>query len=127
MNKSALSTYFADAAIADSVFGKLDCVRFVIEALYVGWGTDFRDVLGYSDRKTACARLRLSGGLEQAFTDELGDPVAPTELKTGDIAYFEDPGVGLVMDSYVAVKFGNTIGRVPLQFVSKGWKTWVQS
>lgn len=127
MNRNALSKYFANASDAPFVFGKLDCVRFVIEAIHVGWGKDFRDILGYSDRGSACTRLRLAGGLEQAFTDELGEPVSPVELIAGDIAYFEDPGVGLVMENYVAVKIGTTIGRVPLQFVSKGWKTWVQS
>lgn len=126
MNRIALANYFEEVAATPSNLGGLDCVRFVIESIYYGWGADFRDVLGYSDRRSAVERLRIAGGLEQSFTDEFGEPVAAVNLRPGDIAYFEDPAIGLVMPGYVAVKFSRTIGRVSLQFVSKGWQ-WVRS
>ena len=127
LDHNALSKYLADAAGRRSKLGEYDCVRFVIEALYAGWRVDYRNILGYQDRRTVIDRLRIAGGLEQAFTDELGPPVNPADLLPGDIAYFQDPAVGLVMPGYIAVKVRSTIGRVPLQFANKGWHAWVRS
>lgn len=124
MNQRALSEYFNSQAGVRSNLGGLDCVRFVIEALEAGWGIDCRDVLGYHDRRSAVDRLRIAGGLEAAFTAELGEPMPPAELRPGDIAYFIDPAVGLVMPGYIAVKLRGSVGRIPLQFADKGWRLW---
>jgi len=126
MDRAALSKYFEATATKPAALGGLDCVRFVIDALYVGWRVDYRDILGYQDRRTAIDRLRIAGGLEAAFTAELGDPIEAEELSPGDIAFFNDPAIGLVMPGYVAVKFHRTIGRVPLYCAAKGWRSWVQ-
>lgn len=126
MNHRAIAEYFNSQASTRSSLGDYDCVRFVIEALRVGWGVDYRAMLGYDDRRSAVDRLRLAGGLEGAFTREFGEPIAPAELLPGDVAYFEDPAVGLVMPGYIAVKLRGSIGRVPLQFASKGWRVWAR-
>jgi hypothetical protein len=126
VNSSALSEYFITASEHPAELGRLDCVRFVVEALNAGWGIDYTAMLGYGDRRTAIDRLRLAGGLEAAFTAELGDPIYPALLEPGDFAFFPDPAVGLVMPGYCAVKVRKTIIRVPLQFIEKGWRAWVR-
>lgn len=124
MNRDALSKYFLDVHSSPTRLGGIDCVRFVIDALYIGWNIDLRPMLGYHDRRSAVDRLRIADGLRQAFIDDLGDPVSEDQLEPGDIAYFDDPCVGLVMQDYIAVKFGRTIVRAPRNFCDIGWKTW---
>lgn len=126
MDEIAIRDYFERAHGMRSALGDLDCVRFTIEGIFYGWGIDYREILGYQDRRTAIDRLRIAGGLQQAFTDELGDPVDVDELLPGDIAYFDDPAVGLVMPGYIAVKYRSTIFRAPRQFARCGWHSWVQ-
>ena len=127
MNQKALTKYFNATVAQPACLGRLDCVRFVAEALKAGWGIDHLDVLRYSDRRTAVKRLRELGGLENAVSSVLGEPVNPADLRPGDVAYFLEPSIGLVMPGYVAVKFRQTIVRVPLQFAARGWWTWVRS
>ena len=114
MNTVALSEYFETAAQQRAEFGHLDCVRFVVDAMYVGWDRDYRDVLQYSDRRSAVKRLRDAGGLQEAFIDALGEPVAASELRPGDIAWFSDPAVGLVLENCIVVKMRKTIVRMRL-------------
>jgi len=126
VDSQALRDYFLEVHSEPAKFGSLDCVRFVIDGIQRGWGVDYRGILGYQDRKSACERLRISCGLKQAFTDELGEPIYVHELIPGDIAYFDDPMVGLVMDGYIAVKYRRTIVRTPMLLAACGWHTWVQ-
>lgn len=106
--------------------GGLDCVRFVIEGIWVGWGKDFSECLRYNSRREAVTQLREDGGLYQAFASVLGEAVPRHELTTGDIAYFPDSFVGLVMPGYIAVKLRKTIIRVPMERCAQGWK-WDRS
>ena len=122
MNTVALSKYFETAAQQPAELGHFDCVRFVVEAMNVGWGRDYRHVLGYSDRRSAVKRLRAAGGLQEAFIAELGEPVAASDLSTGDIAWFSDPAVGLVLTNCIVVKVRKTILRLPLDSANIGWK-----
>lgn len=126
MNADGLGEYFASEAKTRARLGGLDCVRFAIEALYFGWGVDYREILGYHDRRSAIDRLRIAGGLEAAFTAELGEPIPPVLLLPGDLAYFPDPSIGLVMPGYCAVKVHGTIARIPLQLIYKGWRSWAR-
>lgn len=124
MNSKALSQYFNECSSVKSTLGHFDCVRFVIEGILVGWEKDFTPFLGYKDRRSAVDRLRIAGGLDEAFTAEFGEPLKPTELIPGDVAYFPEAVVGLVLPDYVAVKLRGSIGRIPLRFVEKGWRLW---
>ena len=123
MNAEALSDYLSEATERSSVLGGFDCVRFVFEALFVGWGRDFRDRLGYHDRRSAVARLRAAGGLYEAISAELGQDQPITDLATGDVAYFHDPAVGLILPNCIAVKAYRTILRLPLDTARSGWRT----
>jgi hypothetical protein len=122
MNTVALSEYFEATAQQRAEFGHLDCVRFVVDAMYVGWNRDYRDVLKYYDRRSAVNRLRAAGGLFEAFKDELGEPVPASELRPGDIAWYSDPAVGLVLEDCIVVKIRKTIIRMPLDSITIGWK-----
>ncbi len=124
MNAQALHEYFERTAAAPFRLGGLDCVRFVAEALHAGWGRDYRTRLGYRDRRSACVRLRASGGLRDALGTVLGAEFPPTQLRPGDVAWFEPPAtIGLVMPGYVAVKVGHTIHRADLCCAEFGWRT----
>lgn len=122
MNTAALRTFFDESASRDSVLGGFDCVRFVIEAIRIGWGKDFRRCLRYDCRRSAVNQLREDGGLRDAFSKVLGEPVARSELEPGDIAYFPDGFVGLVMTTYIAVKYRSTVYRVGFDSCAEGWK-----
>lgn len=101
-------------------------MTFAIESLFFGWGIDYRDVLGYRDRRSAVERLRIAGGLEEAFSDELGPLLPVSALEPGFIAYFPPPGesVGIVMGNYIAIKHRSTIYRVDLDAAQGGWSPW---
>lgn len=121
----ALHEYFNRVAAKPMVLGGYDCVRFVAEALYVGWNRNFIPILDYWDRRSAVRRLRQANGLRDACTDALGDEVHKSELVMGDVAYFEAPHatIGLVMDGYVAVKLRGSIVSVAPSAIITGWKT----
>lgn len=126
MNQQALGDYLEMAARERMQLGGLDCVRFVIGGILAGWGKDFRDCLRYQCRRSAVMQLREDGGLREAFSKVLGEPVPRHELEPGDIAYFPDGFVGLVLPGYIAVKYRRTIMRVPLERCGQGWK-WARS
>jgi len=122
VNVTALRSYFSEVSTRPSVLGELDCVRFVIESIRIGWGRDFRDCLRYQCRRSAVAQLREDGGLYDAFARVLGEAVPRSELIPGDIAYFTDSFVGLMMPEYIAVKYRRTIYRVPFEHCGQGFK-----
>ena len=124
MDQQALRDYLAEAATRPAQFGGFDCVRFAVEALYVGWRRDFRAALGYQDRASAVARLRAAGGLEAAISAELGEPVAVHWLDPGDLALLPGSGLGLVMPRCILVKVRRTLARLPFDSAYKGWHTW---
>jgi hypothetical protein len=123
MNVEALSRYLSQAAQQPAALGRLDCVRFVVEALVIGWGRDYRRHLEYSDRRTAVAQLRRQGGLMDAIDRALGQNLPATDLGPGDIAYFDDPCIGIILPNHVLVKVRRCILRVPMDSVRCGWKT----
>ena len=123
MDADALSDYLSEAAQRPAALGRFDCVRFVAEGLAVGWGRDFRDRLGYSDRRSAVDRLRAAGGLYDAVCSELGQDLPISELRAGDIAYFPDPSIGLVLRDRIVLKAYRTILHVPLLAARSGWRT----
>lgn len=124
MNVEALHTYLSAVASKRFALGHYDCVRFVAEALFIGWDKDYLGVLDYNDRRTAVRRLRKAGGLAAACDDALGERIPWNDLKTGDVAYFDDPHatIGLVMPDYVAIKIGVTIYRGNVTHCEFGWR-----
>jgi len=68
------------------------------------------------------AKIREDGGLYEAFARVLGEAVPRSELLPGDIAYFPDEFVGLVMPGYIAVKYRRTIHRVPFERCAQGFQ-----
>lgn len=123
MNAEALSDYLSEVAGRPSALGRFDCVRFVVEALFVGWRRDYRDCLGYHDRRSAVAQLRAAGGLYEAICSELGQDIPISDLSIGDVAYFPDPAVGLILPGCIAVKAYRTVLRLPLDSARSGWLT----
>ena len=125
MNERALRKLFNEVAPQQFELGGLDCVRFVAEAVFVGWGRDYRDVLDYTDRRTAVDQLRQNGGLRAACTNALGRIWPVESLSEGDVIWFEKPvaTIGLLMPMYVAVKSARQIGRVPIDERMMGWRT----
>lgn len=124
MNMQAVATYMNLVARQPNQLGVLDCVRFVAEMLYLGWGRDYRDALQYEDRRSAVNRLRAAGGLRNACSDVLGMQRPGSELRCGDVAYFDDPPtIGIILPGYCAVKFGRTIQRINLSHVESGWRS----
>jgi len=125
MNVLALHDYFERTAALPFEFGRLDCVRFAVEALHEGFGRDYRADLMYHDRRSAVARLRAADGLRDAIGASLGRELRPEELEPGDLAWFdwEPATIGLVLDDYVAVKAGRTIHRVHPSAILFGWRT----
>ena len=123
MNVEALSDYLSEAAQRPAALGHFDCVRFVFEARVVGWGRDFRDRLGYHNRRSAVARLRAAGGLYEAICHDLGQDIPISDLSAGDIAYFPDPAIGLILPGCVVVKAYRTVLRLPLDSARSGWRT----
>ena len=121
----ALHTYLAAAAGKPFVFGGYDCVRFVAEALLVGWDRNYLGALGYDSRRSAVVRLRRADGLRDACTDALGDECLTADLVPGDVAYFETPAatIGLVLPGCVVIKSGRTIHRVDVSAAMTGWHT----
>lgn len=124
MNTQELHRYFIIASTREHRLGVCDCVTFTFDALRVGWNKDYRDKFGYFDRRSAVNRLRKAGGLKQALIDEFGEPVAPSKLQMGDVAYMETPRatLGLVMDGFIAVCGNRCIHRVTLESAICGWK-----
>lgn len=124
MNIDALSTFFAAQAPTKQKFGTVDCVHFVTEAVFIGWGRDFRDVLKYNSRKTAVERLRYFGGLKAACQFAMGPMRSIEELKPGDVVWFDKPAtIGLLMPGYIAVKMGHAIHRFQIENQMTGWVT----
>lgn len=125
MNAQALRDYFNEAAQRPFVFGDYDCVRFVAEAVRVGWGRDFLPQLQYEGRRSAVRRLRGADGLFQAVSSVLGDPIAVEDLQPGDVAWLPQgrSSIGLVMPGYVAVNGNRCIHRVDPSSVVSGWST----
>lgn len=108
------------------IFGQYDCVRFVAEALKVGWDKDYLKELQYHDRRSAVRRLRAAGGLREATIEVLGPEISITALGTGDVAWVEPPfgpkAIGLIMPSYIALKGKRTIHRLRMELAGSGWK-----
>lgn len=123
MRVDQLAAYLAEAASQPACLGHLDCVRFVAGGLVAGWDRDFRNLLGYEDRRSAVARLRKSGSLYAAISAEFGPAVPAEELQPGDIAYYADPAIGLVLPNCIALKIYRTIARVPRSSAACGWPT----
>ena len=124
MNHSAIRSLFNEQSKTKQKLGTVDCVSFVAEALFVGWGRDYRDVLQYKDRRTAVKRLRELGGLQKACTFAMGPMYSVDELNKGDVIWFDKPAtIGLLMDGYVACKLGNTIHRFKVEPQMIGWKS----
>ena len=123
MNTEALAGYLKGAAARPAEFGKFDCVSFVFVGLQIGWGRDYLQFLGYSDRRSAVERLRSSDGLYDAMCEGLGQDLPICELGPGDIAWFPDSTIGLMLPDYIAVKAYRTIYRVPFEMSRSGWKT----
>ena len=123
MRVERLAAYLEGCASQPARLGHLDCVRFVAGGLVAGWDRDFHDLLGYEDRRSAVARLRKAGGLYAAISTEFGPPVPAEELKPGDIAYYADPAIGLVLPNCCVLKIYRTIARVPRSSAACGWPT----
>lgn len=126
MNIPALQDYFATVAPLRQRFGVYDCCVFTVDALLIGWDRDFRDALGYFDRRSAVQRLRSAGGLRDAYTAVLGPEQLIAEAPPGSIAYFDEGRtqcVGVVMDGYIAVKANRCIHRFALEPQRTGWRT----
>ena len=104
--------------------GHYDCVRFVIELLYVGFDRDYRDRMEYWDRRSAVRRLRKAGGLRAAFTECFGNELLADDLVVGDIAFYQKPDtVGLILPQCVAMYFCGTMHAVDRSTVTIGWRT----
>lgn len=126
MNIPALQDYFEKVALLKQRFGVYDCCTFVVDALLIGWDRDFRDALGYWDRRTAVKRLRSAGGLRDAFTAALGPEHLIVDAPPGSVAYFNEDGfqsVGIIMNGYIAVKANRCIHRFVFEPQRTGWRT----
>ncbi len=123
MNVPALHKYFIDSARQPFVFGKNDCVTFVVEVLRIGWSKDYREHMQYDSRATAVRRLRQLGGLRAAAAKTFGAELEPCEFQPGCVAYLEMPrgALGVVMDGYIAVRGNNCIHRVANDSAFVGW------
>ena len=124
MDVEAIAAHFSRVAALPQRLGVYDCCTFVVEVLLYGFGRDFRDQLGYYDRRSAVARLRGAGGLRDAFCSALGDEQLIADCPAGSIAYFEQPAsVGVVMPGYIAVKANRCIHRFVIEQHRTGWRT----
>ncbi len=125
MNVVALRGYFNEQAQIPHKLGSVDCVKFVTEAVYLGWGRDYRNALQYHDRRSAVDRLRALGGLIGACNHAIGPMRDVEDLEPGDVIYFHKPRptLGLLMPEYVAVKIGQNIHRLVIEPEMHGWKT----
>jgi Domain of unknown function (DUF6950) len=125
MNYDAIRKYFNEQAVLPQKLGTVDCVNFVTEAVYLGWGRDYRAILQYDSRRSAVARLRELGGLQAACSYAMGSMHLIEDLEPGDVIWYEKPvaTLGLFMPGYVAVKMGRTICRLRIQPHLQGWKT----
>lgn len=124
MNIAALRIYFQEQTGAKQSLGTIDCVKFVTNAVYIGWGRDYRDILQYSSRREAVDRLRELGGLKGACFHALGAMDFITDLHPGDIIWYDEPPtLGLLMPNYVAVRQGQVINRYAIEECMMGWRT----
>ena len=124
MNERAIRKFFVEQSQIRQKFGTVDCVSFVAQAVVVGWGRVHRDVLQYSDRRSAVDRLRSFGGLRRACNHAMGETFPIDELEPGDVVWFDKPAtIGLLMPGYVAVKAGRCIHRLQIEPQMIGWKT----
>lgn len=126
MNILGLQEYFAKVAPLPQRFGVYDCCTFIVESLLIGWDRDFRDALGYFNRRTAVERLRKVGGLREAFDAVLGNEHLIMDAPPGTVAWFGDPGqkcVGLVMANQILVKGNGCIHRFYMEDHRTGWRT----
>ncbi len=126
MNTPALQDYFERVARLPQRFGVYDCCTFIVESLLIGWDRDYRDALGYFDRRTAVGRLRRAGGLRAAFEQVLGPGGYISDGPPGSIAWFGDFGqksVGLVLQDKILVKGNGCIHRFIMEDYRTGWRT----
>lgn len=124
MNIEAIRQYMEAASNKRAAFGHYDCVRFVIELLYVGFDRDYRDRMEYWDRRSAVRRLRAAGGLRSAFVDCFGNELPAGDLVCGDIAFYSKPDtVGLILPECVAMYFCGTMHAIDRSTVTIGWRT----
>lgn len=124
MNPEAIREYLEAAATKRPALGHYDCVRFVIELLYVGFDRDYRDRMEYWDRRSAVRRLRKAGGLRSAFVDCFGNELQRDDLVSGDIAFYSKPDtVGLILPNCVAMYFCGTMHAVDHSTITIGWRT----
>lgn len=125
MNEKALRKLFNEIAPQRFELGGLDCVRFVVDAVHVGWGRDYRHALHYDGRRSAINQLRQDGGLRAACTNAMGRMWPVESLSEGDVIWFDKPvsTIGLLMPLYVAVKTHRQIVRVPIDERMMGWRT----
>lgn len=124
MNVLALRAFFNTQAPQHQKLGTIDCVKFVTDAVFIGWGRDYRNILQYDSRRSAIDRLRELGGLQAACIHALGPMYPMEELTTGDVVWFDQPSsIGLLMPHYIALKMGHTIHRFDIEPEMRGWKT----
>jgi hypothetical protein len=124
MNENAIREYFEAASLKRPAFGHYDCVRFVIELLYVGFDRDYRASMEYWDRRSAVRRLRKSGGLRNAFTDCFGEELSSDDLVVGDISFYPKPDtVGLILPNCVAAYYCGAVQALDRSTVTIGWRT----
>ncbi len=126
MNVVAIKDYFERVARLPQRLGVYDCCTFVVETLLYGFDRDYRDALGYWDRRSAVKRLRAIGGLREAYTDILGPESLVKDFPPGSVAYFAETPyacVGIIMPGYIAVKGHKCIHRVTIEPHRTGWRT----
>lgn len=126
MNGIAVHRYLEYAATQPQRLGSCDCVTFVRDVLLAGWGRDIGRHLQYTDRRSAVARLRQTGGLEEAFTAVLGELQPICELAPGDVIYFPNRGqrtVGVLLPQFVVARGHRVVHRVIPPDNAMGWPT----
>ena len=125
MNKQALRQFFHKQSVIRQKLGTVDCVTFVTQAVYVGWGRDYRSVLQFDDRRSAVNRLRELGGLKKACLHAMGSMYYMEDLEPGDVIWYDkpQPTLGLLMPGFVLVRGAYSIHRHAADDHLMGWKT----
>lgn len=123
-----LSAHVQAARAQPFVWGQHDCCSFAANAVLAMTGCDPMAVLRgrYTNGRDATRLLRELGGLRQAVTDRLGDPVKPVHAGRGDVVLFDTQifgeALGICLGAHFAAPGPRRLEMIDMSKALAAWK-----
>lgn len=106
-------------------YGVVDCCRFAGAVVEEVTGKNPMDSFDYDDERGAVRTIARYGGLEQAVTATLGEPVSPETAENGDVLLVESeqgPALAVYYRARAIVLTPSGVTDWPAETAIRCWK-----